>query len=368
MQSQERVAHEDRFYARAFAIATVAILGYILLQILTPLFGPLIWATFIAFLLHPLHVKLTRKLRDRQTVSAGLLTFLTFVLLIGPITALSAAFASQVGDLLQYVHTTISEQTAVQSHQLNDIPGVRQLLEFLHRSFGITTEQVQGWTVEGAREGAQFLAGWSGKLFLGALGTVADFALTLFLLFFFIRDGATMLDVGRRLIPMQREQRDELFSHLDAVTRAVVIGTGLTALLQGTMVGIAFAIVSLPSPVVFGVVSALLALLPIGGTAFVWVPASIMLAAQGHWWQAIFMFAWGALLVSLIDNLVRPLLISGRAPVATLTVFIGVLGGVATFGMIGLFLGPVVLALVIALLRFAVTLRRRKEGEEVALS
>jgi predicted PurR-regulated permease PerM len=88
---------------------------------------------------------------------------------------------------------------------------------------------------------------------------------------------------------------------------------------------------------------------------------------QGHWWQAIFMIAWGVLLVSLIDNLVRPLLISGRAPVATLTVFIGVLGGVAAFGMIGLFLGPVMLALVIALLRFAVALRRRKEGEDVAV-
>jgi predicted PurR-regulated permease PerM len=203
---------------------------------------------------------------------------------------------------------------------------------------------------------------------LGALGTVADFVLTLFLLFFFVRDGAAMLNVGRRLIPMRAAQRDELFQHLDAVTRAVVIGTGLTALIQGTLVGIAFAIVRLPSPVVFGVIAALLALLPIGGTGLVWVPAAIVLAVQGKWWQAIFMMIWGALLVSLVDNFVRPLLISGRAPVATLTVFIGVLGGVATFGMIGLFLGPVTLALVIALLRFAVTVRRRKEGEEVALS
>jgi predicted PurR-regulated permease PerM len=100
----------------------------------------------------------------------------------------------------------------------------------------------------------------------------------------------------------------------------------------------------------------------------VWVPAAIVLALQHHWWQAIFMIVWGALLVSLVDNLVRPLLISGRAPVATLTVFIGVLGGVATFGMIGLFLGPVMLALVIALLRFAVKVRLRKEGQDAALS
>lgn len=368
MQSQQQVASEDRFYARSFAIATAAILGYFLLQILTPVSRPLAWAIFISFLLHPTHVKLTNKLRGRAGVSAGLLTFVTFVLLTGPIGGLSATFVSQVADLLQYVHTAFAEQTAMQSRQLSDVPGVRQLLEFLHHTFGITTAQVQGWAIEGARAGAQFLAGWSGKLFLGALGTVADFALTLFLLFFFVRDGATMLDVGRRLIPMRPKQRDELFQHLDAVTRAVVFGTGLTALMQGTLVGIAFAIVGLPSPVVFGVIAALLALLPVGGTGVVWVPAAIVLALQSHWWQAIFLVVWGALLVSLIDNLVRPLLISGRAPVATLTVFIGVLGGVANFGMIGLFLGPVILALVIALLRFAVTMRRRKEGEDVSFS
>ena len=94
----------------------------------------------------------------------------------------------------------------------------------------------------------------------------------------------------------------------------MVYGTGLTALIQGTLVGIAFLIVGLPSPLVFGVIAALAALLPFGGTALVWIPAAIVLAAQGRWGATIFMVIWGALLVSLVDNVVRPMLVSGRAP------------------------------------------------------
>jgi predicted PurR-regulated permease PerM len=137
------------------------------------------------------------------------------------------------------------------------------------------------------------------------------------------------------------------------VTRAVVLGTLLTALLQGTLVGIGFAIVDLPSPVVFGVVAAIVALLPIGGTALVWVPATIVLAVQGRYGSALFMLLWGALLVGLVDNFLKPLLISGRAEVPTLAAFLGVLGGLAAFGPIGMFLGPVILALAIALVRWA---------------
>jgi predicted PurR-regulated permease PerM len=212
----------------------------------------------------------------------------------------------------------------------------------------------------------QSLASLGGKVFLGAFGAVFGFVLMVFMLFFFIRDGAEMVTALRDLIPMSRQQKTKLFDHLAAVTRALVYGTGLTALIQGTLVGISFLIVGLPSALVFGVIAALAALLPFGGTALVWIPATIVLAAQGRWGAAAFMLIWGTLLVSLVDNVVRPMLVSGRAPVSTLTVFIGVLGGIAAFGAIGLFLGPVVLALIIALIEFALELRKAEEQRKVA--
>jgi predicted PurR-regulated permease PerM len=132
-----------------------------------------------------------------------------------------------------------------------------------------------------------------------------------------------------------------------------VFGTLLTALIQGTLVGIGFAIIGLPSPVVFGVLAAALALLPMAGTAIVWVPATLILMAQGRWGAAIFLGLWGALLVGLIDNFLKPMLISGRAEMPTLAAFLGVLGGLAAFGPIGMFVGPILLALTLALLRYA---------------
>ena len=127
----------------------------------------------------------------------------------------------------------------------------------------------------------------------------------------------------------------------------------LTAVAQGVLLGIGFAIVGLPSPVVFGVLTALASAVPFVGTALVWVPAVLVLLAQGRTWAALFLAVWSLGLVTSVDNVIRPLVVSGRAGLPTLAVFIGLVGGLAAFGAIGMFLGPVIIALAIALLRFA---------------
>lgn len=364
------VQPRDRFYARTFTLATALALGMALSRILEPFVGPLLWAIFLAFLLYPLHVRLTRRLRNRAHWSAFALTMLTLVVFVGPLTALSAAFVSQAGELVQYVRGLLAGQTPsdVESNvlDLTNVPWIHSSLEWLENMFGVNTEQVRGWATRGASESLQWLTAVGGKVFLGALGTVAGFVLMIFMLFFFIRDGEQMFATARELIPMAEDYKARLFDHLAAVTRAMVIGTVLTALIQGALVGIAFLIVGLPSPLVFGVIAALASLLPFGGTALIWIPAALVLAFQARWGATIFMVIWGALLVSLVDNVVRPMLVSGRAQVGTLTVFIGVIGGLAAFGAIGLFLGPVVLALIIALIRFMLEIRRAEKAARLA--
>ncbi len=355
---QRAVAPRDRFYARTFAVLTTVTLGIALFKIVEPFIGPLLWAMFLAFLLHPLQIRLTRRLKGRAHISAFLLTALTVVVIIGPLTGLGTAFVTQVNELLQQAQTAVGAESRNNVLDLTNVPKVQEALGWLDRTFDIDVSQVRSWAAQGSRSLLQALASMSGRVFLGAVGAVVGFVLMMFMMFFFIRDGAEMLRTVRDLIPMSELHKDKLFDHLAGVTRAIVYGTGLTALIQGTLVGISFLIVHLPSPVVFGVLAALAALLPFGGTALVWIPAAIVLALQGRWGATIFLLIWGGLLVSLVDNVVRPMLVSGRAAVGTLTVFIGVLGGVAAFGAIGLFLGPVVLALIIALIRFALELRR----------
>jgi len=126
----------------------------------------------------------------------------------------------------------------------------------------------------------------------------------------------------------------------------------VTALVQGTLLGVGFWVTGVPSPVVFGAVSAVASFVPFVGTALVWIPAAIYLWVQGVLWKTLFLVIWSLAIVGTADNFLRPLLVSGKSEVGTLTVFFGGLGGLAAFGFVGLFVGPVILALVLALLEF----------------
>ena len=356
-----RQTSDDVFYTRTFALVTLSILGILLYWILSPFFAALAWALFIAFLIHPVHEWLTLKLRGRERISAAVLTLSTFIILIGPLTALIAAFAAQAAALLDYVRVLSAEPGGFDPASLPILGG---LLTWAQDSLGVSLEQIRTWAQEGARRILQPLAALGGKIFLGTLGTVIDFLLMLFLLFFMIRDRQRIVATFRALLPISPSHKASLFAHLASVTRAMVYGSGVTALLQGVLIGIGFAILGLPSPIVFGVLAALLALVPMAGTPVIWVPAVLVLAAQQRWGAAVFLLVWG-IIVATVDNFLRPMLVAGRAQVDTLTVFIGVLGGVSAFGAVGVLLGPLVLALIIALIRFTLDVRAQNDASAI---
>ena len=338
-------------YRRGFALATIALLAVLLYRVTEPFLAPLAWASVLAFLLHPLQVRLAHKWHIRATLAALLLTALTFVLFVGPLALLGGAFASEAGALIGSLQRTITRLQLEDLRSLTDLPVTRQLLAFGEQHLSISAEQLRIWLVTGGQHLLEPLASIGGQAFLGALGTAVSFTLMLFLLFFLLRDGVRMLHAVLGLVPLAANRKQRLAAHLGDVTRAVVFGTLVTSLLQGATVAVGFWLVGLPSPIVFGVVAALLSVLPFGGTAFVWVPAGLWLLFAGRAGAGVFLLAWGALVVVLADNLLRPVLISGRTHVPTLAVFVGVLGGLAAFGLVGLFLGPIVIALTLVLVR-----------------
>jgi predicted PurR-regulated permease PerM len=339
------------FYSRVFTLAVAAILAFALLLIFKPFALPMVWAAFLAFLLFPLNLRLRRRFKG-NSIAAGALTVLAPIVILLPLSAISAEFVSQISVLLKQLQKSATDMDIKSFSDLQQFPWIARINSWLQAHADISAEQVQSWLVSGTREVMQRAASLGGSFFLGALGSLLAFAIMLFLLFFFLRDGDAMIARGRRLIPMADDRKERLFTQLSAVTRAIVYGTTVTALLQGLFIAIGFAIVGLPSPVVFGVLAALLSLLPVGGSAFVWIPAVIWLFFEKHWGWGIFLLVWGAGLSGL-DNVVRPLLISGRARISALAVFVGVLGGIPAFGAIGVIAGPVVLSLVLALIEFA---------------
>jgi len=342
---------QSSFYQRVFALVVAAVLGYALVLIFTPFFGAMTWAAFLAFLLYPLNVRWRSRLGG-PGIAAGLLTVLAPVTILLPLSGLSVEFVSQISGLLQKLQQATKQWDIKSFSDLQQFPLIARGNQWLQSHAGVSAEQLQGWLVSGTQQVLQRAAGFSGSFFLGALDSLFSFAIMLFLLYFFLRDGDVMITRARSLIPLDEARKERLFRQLGNVTRAIVFGTSMTALAQGLLIGLGFAIADLPSPVVFGVLAALLSMLPVGGAAFVWGPAALWLFFDGRWGYGIFMLAWGLMLGGL-DNVLRPMLISGRAKISALAVFVGVLGGIPAFGAIGVIAGPVVLCLVLALVEFA---------------
>jgi predicted PurR-regulated permease PerM len=343
--------HRSRFYARSFALVTVAAMGYLLFRLLSPFFVSGLWAGLLAFMFYPLHRRLLSRW-EKPTLAAGLVTALAVVTLLLPLSFFVGVFVRQATDLLGRFRAEAHDRKLPALQLVLELRPIRMLLETAEAFTSLSKDEVIAKAAEAAQEGLQFLASAGGSLVLGAFSAVTTFFLTLFLMFFFLRDGASMLRRAIHLVPLSTERKDALRLHLGAVTRAVVMGTMVTALVQGTLLGMGFAIAGLPSPVVFGSVGALTSLVPVVGTALVWVPATLSLVATGSNGWAIFLALWCGILVVGSDNVVRPLIISGRTNVSTLLVITGVMGGVSAFGVTGLFVGPLLLTLAAALLSF----------------
>jgi predicted PurR-regulated permease PerM len=343
----------DRFASRVFQLAVIALLGYAVLRIFRPFYGPIIWAFLLAFLLFPLNVRLRRRLRNRRGLAAAILTVAVVVGIAVPVVVGSAAFAKQAVELAQRLGDYATAHRIEGFDDVLKLPLIGRVMGWLEAHTSVTPDQVQEWMAQAAHNAVEFLLVRGRTVLLGALALVGDLALMLFVLFFFLRDGDDMAARAKRLIPLEPKRKESLDRHLQDVTHAVVFGTVVTALVQGTLVGLAFWITGLRSPVVFGVLATVASFIPFVGTGLVWVPAAIVLFAKGIVWKGIFMALWGALVAGTADNFLRPVLVSGRAEVGTLTVFFGALGGLAAFGFAGLFLGPVILALALALIPFA---------------
>ena len=338
-------------YRRLGGYALALLLGWLVWKIVEPLWQPLAWAVLLGSLLAPLNLKLGARLGGRRRLASAITTLGTLVLFLLPVALIAGAVASQSAQLLDRINARASQFSA-DGFDVTSVPWLARPLEWIAEHTRYTPADIQQWLVAATKHLLQSLASSGGSVVLGALGTLVSLSLMLFVLFFVLRDGPGLADKVVRMLPIEERRRARLWSHLSEMTRAVFMGIGLTALVQGVLIGVGFWFAGMPSPLVFVVVGALCALVPLVGTALVWMPAVLFLAAQADYGHAAFLTAWSVLVVGSVDNFLRPLLISGRAELPTLAVFVGVMGGLSSFGFIGLFVGPIVLGLLVALFRF----------------
>ncbi len=343
----------NSFYARVFALATVSLLGFAAFRLLQPFLIPMLWSGLLALLVFPLNQRLRRWLRGRKGAAALILCVAVVLVVVIPAGVIVGVFVSEASDLAARLQAAATHYQIAGPDDVFAIPVVDRIVRWVSEMTSVSPDEAQRSIIQAGERFLQGLVGLTGSFFASVLAGLLAIILTLFLLFFMLRDGEAVVARLVDLVPLDTGRKSRLVAHLSAVTKAVVLGSLVTAIVQGALIGVGFAIAGLPSPIVFAVVSMLASLIPFVGAALVWVPAALVLLANGHWGFAIFMLLWGAVVVSSADNVVRPLFISSQVKLSTMPVFVGLIGGVSAFGAIGMFLGPVIVALILALVEFA---------------
>jgi predicted PurR-regulated permease PerM len=353
-------SHQPPFITRAHlsALAFFAVFIFLLYQmvrLLAPFSAALIWAIIITLALYPLHQRVLRLLKGRPGIAAGIMTLITLLAVIGPAVAVLVVFSGQAMDLYQ------SASQGIQSGKFLELwnrisTSLTENLRTLPLLSGI---DVTGLMMKGLGEISTGLAGQIGTLLNKTLVLVIDLGVMLIALFFFFRDGESYYHSTMDMLPFSPELKQSISRKVHTTFTAVINGVFLIALLQGIMTGIGFALFDIPFSVFWGLIAAVLAVLPIGGAALVWVPGVLFLFFTGSKVSGVLFFVWGLILVSLPDNFLRPLLIGKKAKLPTFFLFIGILGGLNVYGLLGILFGP----LVVTLLYAFVQIYRAEYGE-----
>lgn len=210
---------------------------------------------------------------------------------------------------------------------------------------------VEVFIVQAQERARELLDELANRLFEGLWNFFIAFTIILFVVYYVLTDGSRLTAYLRRATPLPPKQVDYLLAEAHRGLKAVFVGQILTSVIQGAVGGIGFLIAGLPGVILWSAVMAILSLLPVVGAFLVWVPAGVFLLMRGDIWQGVFLLAWGVLIVSQVDNFVRPKLIGNRSGIHPLFVLVGVLGGVAAFGFIGLFLGPLLVGVTVSILK-----------------
>jgi predicted PurR-regulated permease PerM len=333
------LARERARITTVFFYGFVAVLGYSLLQIFAPFLGPLGWAAVLSIFVYPWHEKLSA--RHGNTRAAALSTLTVTVLIVGPGLVLLTAFVQESRAALAGLdREALTGQLAVTQNLWNRVRGLVP---------GVVTADLGTLIHEAITRVGGFLAGRIGGLLADLVVLLFQLFVTLFALFFFLRDADTIMREMRRALPFEQMRRERMIRQTRDLVYASVAAGLLIASLQGLAGGLVFAVLGLGAAVFWGVIMAFLALLPFVGTWIVWLPAAIWLVSTGQVAKGVTLAVVGAVVVGSIDNILRPAILSGRAQMNGLLMFISLLGGVSVFGLLGLVLGPLVTAIVIGL-------------------
>ena len=332
-----------------FSIVFFALLVLLLYQIglmFKPFVFSALWAGLLAHWAHPMHLRLTKLFGGKEALSAAILTFGALGIVIVPLVVMGMMLVREAGTAEQEIRSWISSGGLQRlPDQVAGIPLVGGWLKTAVSATGSPTSSLEQSLVGGVKELGQFLVGGMGGLLKNTFALVTNFFIMLLVLFFLFTDGRQWLAVLYELIPMEESHKSKILARLDQTIRAVVKGMLVTAIVQGFLAGMAYLTLDVPFPIGLTALTIVLAPIPFGGTGLVWGPVALYLFWMGATGKALVMLVWGIGVVSMVDQFLRPWLIGQDVQIPVLLLVLSVLGGLALYGILGIFIGPIMVSL-----------------------
>ncbi len=332
------------------------ILG-LFLYLLLPFLSVMAWAGILAFFFYPLYQRLNRLFKGRKILAAGTLLILIILFLLPPLFLLILQIIYQAEDLMNSLNQNLLQAWLNQAYDLLNHPLLAKLLAKVELNFDTFQAKIYEQLSKLLESTFSIL-----KNFLQAtFKIVFKVVLTLFTLFYFLADGDRLVEVIKKLIPGSAEKKEEIISRVSFILKAVLYGSLLTAIVQGALATLIYFLFGVHSYLLLGVLTGIASFIPVLGTTLIWIPVGLYIALTSGLLKGILFLLICALTVAQIDNLLKPFFIGGRAKLHNLLVFFSVLGGIISFGFLGLFLGPMILGLFLSVLDIYQTILNSQE-------
>jgi predicted PurR-regulated permease PerM len=329
------------------------LLGYLVFRITAPFLVPLAWSAVLAIFFFPIFLLLNK--RVSVTIAALLCTIGVTLVLIVPVLLVLWFAGREAVEITMRIRGLINNGGVIVPAGLAD--SIRH-----HLPVSLQNLDFMGPLQQGMEKVASYLAGSLAGMLKNLFSFIVDLFILLFALFFVFRDGESILRALRHLIPFEKNIQDEMLTESRDLIFASVAVALLIAAIQGVLGGTAFALTRLPAPVFMGVLIAFFSIVPVVGSALIWVPAALWLGLNGSWGKAALVVIICGGVAGLADNLVRPLLLRNRTRLNDLLLFISILGGLQVFGLLGLVAGPTIVAAALGVFRVYMQHRDRLEG------
>jgi predicted PurR-regulated permease PerM len=324
---------------------------YLLYQILAPFLSSIIWAILLAMIFYPLFQKLQRLLKKKEFLSALIMTLLVLIVIVLPFTLLMVSLASEVVDGYHRMEEMIKTgQLQAYLERIKEIPILTWILARLGQYIDLSQMDPLPLLLKNLQKISTFIFNQTATLLRGFSTFIAGFFFTLLSLYYLFKDGSRFFNGLKEIIPVSSKEKDLLIQRFKDMIYATIYGGILIAIIQGLLGGLSFWVLGLPSPIMWGTAMALLSFIPIGGTALIWAPAGILLLIGGAVLKGLLLLGLGVFVISMVDNFLRPFFISARTNIHPLLLFFAVLGGIQTFGLIGVVAGPLVATLFLTLI------------------